>query len=169
MIVMIIFLVLLLIPIVLTILTKFEVIEWDEEVAYPILVTFISILALADIIGGGVAIAHNTPSYIKGKEYKYQEQIKLYQNDKLLLESYHLVTEDNGKTTFTSDVTFETLSTVEYYKKVEKYNKDIYDFKVDIKQQQYDYSNPWISWFISPACFSVTDETLDSLTYTIGK
>lgn len=114
-----------------------------------------------------IAVANNT-AYIKTKEYKYSEQIKLFKNNKTLLESYHLVT-DGNKTEFTSDITFEKLSTEAYYNKVEEYNKEVYDFKIDIKGCQYNRHNPWINWLVCPAAYSVTDETLDSLTYTIGK
>ena len=129
----------------------------------------ISSISLFGLIFCGIiiAIANNT-AYIKTKEYEYSEQIKLFKNNKTLLESYNLVT-DGNKTEFTSDITFEKLSTEAYYDKVEEYNKEVYDFKIGIKEYQYNRHNPWINWFTCPAAYSVTDETLDSLTYTIGK
>jgi ABC-type transport system involved in multi-copper enzyme maturation permease subunit len=114
-----------------------------------------------------IAVANNT-SYIKSNEYKYSEKIKLFKNNKTLLESYKLVTDDS-KVEFTSNITFEKLSTEDYYNKVAEYNKEVYDFKVSIKEHQYNRNNLWINWLVCPAAYSVTDETLDSLTYTIGK
>ena len=121
------------------------------------------------LICGIVCIIHSTPYYAQSVGYAYQEKVNKLKNEKDVLESYHLLTEDNGKTTFTSDITFEKLETKDYYKKVENYNDKVYKFKVEIKTWQFNYKNPWINWFISPACFSVSDETLESLTYTTGK
>ena len=86
----------------------------------------------------------------------------------MILESYHSVL-DEEKTSFTSDITFEKISRDDYYNKVGSYNTAVFKFKTDIKQAQYNLENPWINWFINPACLSVTDEMLDSLTYTVGK
>ena len=118
---------------------------------------------------GIICIVHSNPAYAQSVGYAYQEKVNKLKNEKAVLESYHLLTEDNGKTTFTSDITFEKLETKDYYKKVENYNDKVYDFKVELKTWQFNYTNPWINWFISPACFSVSDETLESLTYTTGK
>ena len=122
------------------------------------------------VLCGILCLMANNPAYIKSEEYKLSEKVKLFQNNKTLLESYHLVTDDNGKTVFTSDFTIEMLSTAEYYQAVENYNTEIYEFKTKIKTEQFDrLYNPWINWMVCPACFSVSDETLDSLAYSIGK
>lgn len=128
-----------------------------------------TISGIIALICGIVCIVHSNPSYAQSVGYAYQEKVNKLKNEKAVLESYHLLTEDNGKTTFTSDITFEKLETKDYYTKVEKYNDKVYNFKVELKTWQFNYKNPWVSWFISPACFSVSDETLESLTYTTGK
>ncbi len=128
-----------------------------------------SISGFFALICGIICIIHSNPAYAQSVGYAYQEKVNKLKNEKDVLESYHLLTEDNGKTTFTSDITFEKLETKDYYAKVEKYNDRVYKFKVELKTWQFNYKNPWINWFISPACFSVSDETLESLTYTTGK
>lgn len=141
---------------------------YADETFPAVCFIFSGFVGFVALICGIICITHNNQAYINSEIYDYQERIKLYRNEKNILESYHLITE-GGKTTFTSDITIEKLSTADYYAKVENYNTKIYSFKVNIKTQQYNYHNSWTSWFISPACFSVSDEVLESLTYTIGK
>lgn len=121
------------------------------------------------MIGCGIAcIAINEPSNIKAKEYALAEQINLYDYDKQILESYHLVN-DGDKTNFTSDITLEVVSTAKYYEMVRDYNNKVFDFKCQVKGKQYRKDNPWVSWFISNAYKSVSDEMLAQLEYTPGK
>ena len=121
------------------------------------------------LLGSSIACSVANNKYeIEVQKYALQEELKLYQNERHILESYHLVHEGE-KTTFTSDITLEVISTSEYYSKVSEYNEKIYKYKKDIKSHQLYKDNPWINWFISPAYRSVTDEELDQLIYTIGK
>ena len=126
------------------------------------------ILAFGTLIPGGVCIGINQPASIMSTEYKLAETINLYQYDKQILESYHLVA-DGDKTNFTSDITFEVVSTEKYYTMVRDYNKKVFDFKCDVKSHQYNRSNPWISWFVNEGYKSVSDEMLAQLEYTPGK
>ena len=126
------------------------------------------ILALGTLIAGGVCIGVNQPSSVMSTEYSLVETIHLYQYDKQILESYHLVA-DGDKNSFTSDITFEVVSTEKYYAMVRDYNKKVFDFKCDVKSHQYNRDNPWISWFVSAGYKSVSDEMLAQLEYTPGK
>lgn len=121
------------------------------------------------LICGIVCIVHSNPSYAQSVGYAYREKVNKLKNEKAVLESYHLLTEDNGKTTFTSDITFEKLETKDYYKKVENYNDKVFDFKTDCMNHKYNMDNPWLNWFESAAWNSVSEEMLDELSYTIGK
>ncbi len=141
--------------------------DWDDYLALFFLTTC-GVAAFFSLIIGGIQIGVNHPSSIKSKEYALKEQVQLYKNEKLVLESYRLITEGE-KMVFTSDITFETVSTEAYYEKIKNYNDDIYRFKTSVKSSQYNRDNAWISWFCSPAYASISDEMLSELVYTIGK
>ena len=146
--------------------TVFENCIDDEFGIACLLVMSIGGLAM---VGSGIAcIAINEPSNVKAKEYALAEKINLYNYDKQILESYHLVN-DGDKTSFTSDITLEVVSTAKYYEMVRDYNTKIYNFKCEVKGKQYKRDNPWISWFTSKAYQSVSDEMLTQLEYTPGK
>ena len=146
------------------------VFDWgDPEIGGPITGVIAGVGLLGTLITGGMCLAVNQPAYARSEEYRIKEKIKLYKNEKAVLESYHLLTEDNGKTTFTSDITFEKLETKDYYKKVENYNDKVFDFKTDCMNHKYNMDNPWLNWFESAAWNSVSEEMLDELSYTIGK
>ena len=152
--------------VILTIIA--HITDWDEEMfAIPVGVGFFALLGC--IVTGIWCIVVNTPHYAKTEEYAIQEKIKLYQNEKDILESFHLVTDDSGKTTFTSDITIEQISTVQYYERVEKYNKKIYDFKVSVYGHTYRRHDPWLNWFESAAWDTVNPEIVENLGYTTGK
>lgn len=127
-----------------------------------------SIALLGAIVCGIWTIKVNVPSFAKTEEYKLKETVKLFQNQREIIESFHLVNEGN-KTEFTSDITLETVSTTQYYQKVEDYNTKIFDFKTDCIAHKNRRSNPWLSWFESAAWDAITEEYLENLTYTIGK
>lgn len=139
----------------------------DDECFFGLAVTT-GILALATLIPGGVCIGINQSASVMSTEYELAETINLYRYDKQILESYHLVT-NGDKANFTSDITFEVVSTEKYYAMVRDYNKNVFDFKCDVKSQQYNRDNPWISWFVSKGYKSVSDEMLAQLEYTPGK
>ena len=139
----------------------------DDE--FSIVCWVVMIFGGLAMIGCGIAcIAINEPSNVKAKEYELAEKINLYDYDKQILESYHLVN-DGDKTSFTSDITLEVVSTARYYEMVRDYNTKVYDFKCKVKSKQYKRDNPWISWFNSKAYQSVSDEMLAQLEYTPGK
>lgn len=142
-------------------------IEWEDDAEIAGIVCTV-IFGTGLLISGIACLVVNNKYEVEVEKYALQEELKLYQNERRILESYHLVHEGE-KTTFTSDITLEVISTSEYYSKVSEYNEKIYKYKKDIKSHQLHKNNPWINWFISPAYRSVTDEELDALTYTIGK
>lgn len=139
-----------------------------DDDGFIALAVITGVLAVFTLIPGGVCIGVNQSSSIMSTEYKLAETINLYQYEKQILESYHLVT-DGDKTNFTSDITFEVVSTDKYYSMVREYNNKIFDFKCDVKSHQYNRDNPWISWFVSEGYKSVSDEMLAQLEYTPGK
>ena len=124
--------------------------------------------AVALLLCGITCIANSQPSNIATCEYTLAEKIKLYENEKHVIESYHPGT-DGARTTFTSDITFEAISTADYYAMVREYNKTIFDFKVEVVDAQRSLSNPWVNWFVNPGYASVTAEDLESLEYTVGR
>ena len=141
----------------------------DREVTGPIFGAIMGIGLIGTLITGGMCLAVNQPAYAKSEEYSLKEKIKLYKNEKAVLESYHVITDDTGKTTFTSDITFETVSTSKYYEMVDKYNTKVYDFKTSCMTHKYNRDNPWLCWFESAAWNSISEEMLDELSYTVGK
>ena len=141
--------------------------DWDELAFAGICFPGVAVL-LGAIICGVWTIAVNVPSFAKTEEYKLKETVKLFQNQREIIESFHLVNEGN-KTEFTSDITLETVSTTQYYQKVEDYNTKIFDFKTNCIAHKNRRSNPWLSWFESAAWDVITEEYLENLTYTIGK
>ena len=82
----------------------------DCEVTGPIFGTIMGIGLIGTLITGGMCLAVNQPAYAKSEEYRIKEKIKLYKNEKAVLESYHVITDDTGKTTFTSDIRLLTTS-----------------------------------------------------------
>lgn len=141
---------------------------WDEDIYPYIFGTTCFIGLLGSLICGIWVIVVNVNSYVMAEEYRLKETVKLYQNEKDVLESFHLITEDN-KTEFTSDITLEVISTSQYYERVSNYNTKIFEFKTETMAHKYRRTNPWVNWFESPAWDFVTEEYLDNLTYTIGK
>ncbi len=141
--------------------------DWDELVLGVICFPG-AVVLLGAIICGIWTITVNIPSHAKTEEYKLKETVKLFQNQREIIESFHLVNEGT-KTEFTSDITFETVSTTQYYQKVEDYNTKIFDFKTDCVAHKNRRSNPWLNWFESAAWDVITEEYLENLTYTIGK
>lgn len=141
---------------------------YTDDGGFIAITAITGIIAFGTIIAGGVCIGINQPSHIYSKEYELKEAINLYDYDKQILESYHLVS-DGEKDTFTSDITFEVVSTEKYYSMVREYNNKIFQFKCEVKSHQYNRDNPWISWFVNSAYKSITDEMLSQLEYTPGK
>ena len=128
-----------------------------------------SIICFGSALILGIAqMVENFPSSVATLEYCLKEEINLFQFDKQILESYHLVN-DGGKSSFTSDITFEVISTSEYYEMIKDYNDEVFNFKCDITRYKNYRNNPWISWFINPAYLSITDDMLNQLTYSVGK
>ena len=166
MILTLIFIAILVISFVFIILT--HVFDWDYESLY--LFGSGAVLGLfGTLICGIWAIVVNTPTYAMTEEYELRETVKLYQNEKEILESFHLISDGNNKTEFTSDITLEVISTSQYYERVSNYNTKIFKFKTDTMGHKYRRKNPWLNWFESSAWDFVTEEYLENLTYTIGK
>ncbi len=126
------------------------------------------VFGFALLVAGVWCLIANNKYMTESTNYEIHEQIKLYQNERRILESYHLIN-DGNKSTFTSDITLEVISTADYYSKINEYNDKIFDFKVDINNYKLCRKNKWINWFMSPAYESIPIEELDALTYTIGK
>lgn len=141
---------------------------YTDEAPFTATAVVCGLSTAALLICGITCIVNSQPSSIATCEYALAEKIELYKNDKRLIESYHPVT-DGSHTTFTSDITFEAVSTARYYEMVQEYNKAVFDFKVEIIGAQRSLSNPWVSWFFNPGYASVTEEALKSLEYTIGR
>lgn len=120
------------------------------------------------LILGITQMVANFPSSVATLEYQLKEKVNLFQFDKQILESYHLVNEGD-KSSFTSDITFEVISTSKYYEMIRDYNDEVFDFKCGITRYKNNRNNPWISWFVNPAYLSITDDMLNELTYSIGK
>ena len=123
---------------------------------------------IGSLICGIWCLVVNAPHYAKTEQYKIQETVKLYENEKAVLLSFHTLTEETS-TALTSDITLETISTNQYYKRVSEYNTKICNFKVDCMAHKNRRKDPWLSWFESSAWDVVTEEYLDSLEYTQGK
>ena len=145
---------------------KFHTSEGDETSMF-IGGILIGINGLFLCVCGIIAIIANACPQIQLNEW--EEKIVFLQNDKEKLESYHLVTDDNGKTTFTSDITLETISTNKYYEMVDNYNKEVKDFKIDMRNGKVLRKNIWINCFTWAAYESFDLTLLDSLEYTTGK
>lgn len=144
---------------------KGEYYSGDDEM-FVIAFIFFGVLPVA--VCSFLCIFANSRALVQSKEYELQEKIKLFENDKRIIESYRPIAEQNSDK-LTSDITFEVISTSEYYKKVSEYNTNVYDFKVDVKAHQFRRQNAWIGWFYNRGWLSVNDETLNNLTYTVGK
>ena len=123
---------------------------------------------VGSLICGIWCLVINAPHYANTERYKIQETVKLYENEKAILLSFHTLNEGNS-TTLTSDITLETISTNQYYQRVNDYNTKICDFKVDCMAHKNRRKDPWLSWFESSAWDIVTESYLDSLEYTQGK
>ena len=169
MILMIILIAIFVISATLIALVHFDVIDtYTDEPPYMTTLVICGLSAVALLICGPICIVNSQPSSIATCEYALAEKIKLYKNDKRMIESYHLVS-DGSHTTFTSDITFEAISTADYYAMVRDYNKSVFDFKTEVVGAQKSLSNPWVNWFVNPGYASMTEEALQSLEYTIGK
>lgn len=162
--------------IILSVLTLLGIVLWiygyhdnkywsNAEEAGNIGTIFFGFLLL---VAGVWCLIANNKYMIESTNYEIHEQIKLYQNERRILESYHLVN-DGNKSTFTSDITLEVISTADYYSKINEYNNKIFNFKININNYKLCRKNKWINWFMSPAYESISVEELDALTYTIGK
>ena len=129
-------------------------------------------LALVGLVGSAITgiwcITVNLPLSVENERYKLQETLKLYENEHQILLSFHTVHEGTS-TEFTSDITLETISTTQYYARVDKYNNSLFKFKTDTMSHKFRRANPWTSWFESEAWDAITREMLDNLTYTTGK
>ena len=123
---------------------------------------------LCGIISGVWCAWVNFPTYVANEQYKITEQYKLCENEKTVLLSFHTLNE--GTTTqLTSDITLETISTNDYYVRVNEYNEKIYKFKINVMNHKNYRANPWTNWFESAAWDAITLEMLDNLSYTTGK
>lgn len=142
--------------------------DWDEElfVAGTVVGSFIGLVG--SLICGIWCLVVNAPHYANTERYNIQETVKLYENEKNILLSFHTLNEGNS-TTLTSDITLETISTNQYYQRVNEYNFKIKSFKVDCMAHKNRRKDPWLSWFESNAWDVVTEEYLDNLSYTQGK
>lgn len=165
MIIMLIIIALVVLPLILAIIA---LILQDEEIACGCggCSLFFLVLGLFPTI---LCIVVNQDSFAKTEEYSIREKMKLYQNEKTVIESYHLITDNSAKTSFTSDITFETISTERYYEMVKEYNTQIYNMKTNIISHKNKRTNPWTNWFESAAWDNISEEEIDALTYTIGK
>ena len=123
---------------------------------------------IGSLICGIWCICVNAPHYANTERYSIQETVKLYENEKAILLSFHTLNENNS-TQLTSDITLETISTNQYYQRVNDYNLKIKDFKVNCMAHKNRRKDPWLSWFESSAWDVVTEEYLDNLSYTQGK
>lgn len=141
--------------------------DWDEDAVY--VPGFLAVVGfIGALITGLWCITVNLPLAVENERYKLQETLKLYENEHQLLLSFHTVHE--GTTTeFTSDITLETISTNQYYMRVDNYNDKIFKFKTDTMSHKFRRANPWTSWFESAAWDKITEEMLENLTYTTGK
>ena len=142
--------------------------RWEEELLCACGGCSLFFLLLG-LVPGIWCMVVNQESFAKTEEYSIQERIKLYQNEKIVLESYHLINDNNTKTSFTSDITFETISTEHYYEMIKNYNSKVYDLKTNIMCHKNKRTNPWVNWFESAAWDHISEEELNALTYTVGK
>lgn len=142
--------------------------DWDDELGIAGIVTSTGIGVIGSLICGIWCLVVNAPHYANTERYKIQETVKLYENEKNILLSFHTLNEGNS-TTLTSDITLETISTNQYYQRVNDYNVKIKDFKVDCMAHKNRRKDPWLSWFESSGWDVVTEEYLDNLSYTQGK
>lgn len=142
--------------------------DWDDEAAVACTVVGTGIGVIGSLICGIWCLVVNAPHYAKTERYAIQETVKLYENEKAILLSFHTLNEGNS-TTLTSDITLETISTNQYYQRVNDYNTKICKFKVDCMAHKNRRKDPWLSWFESSAWDVVTEEYLDNLSYTQGK
>lgn len=142
--------------------------DWDDElyVTGTIVGSFIGLIG--SLICGIWCLVVNAPHYANTERYAIQETVKLYENEKNILLSFHTLNEGTS-TQLTSDITLETISTNQYYQRVNDYNVKIKSFKVDCMAHKNRRKDPWLSWFESKAWDVVTEEYLDNLSYTQGK
>jgi len=152
---------------IITVLMYLNGADLDDVPLAPTAAAF-GISAVALFVGAVACAIYNFPSNVATCEYTLAEKIKFYENEKRMIESYHPVT-DGTQTTFTSDITFEVISTADYYGLIRDYNKTIFDFKTEVVREQNTLNNPWISWFANPGYASVTADVLESLEYTVGR
>lgn len=143
--------------------------SWDTRDKLNIVSGFLIIVGVIGLLATvPMAIIVNNPTYVANELYSLKEKVKLYENEKTILLSYHVIS-DKNQTALTSDLTLETISTDAYWAKVTTYNEKIYDFKVDCIEHKNNRRNFWIGLFESAAWDSISEEYLESLTYTVGK
>ena len=142
--------------------------DWDDEGAITGIVICSGVGVIGSLICGIWCLVVNAPHYAKTERYAIQETVKLYENEKAILLSFHTLNEGNS-TQLTSDITLETISTNQYYQRVNDYNTKIKSFKVDCMAHKNRRDDPWLRWFESNAWDVVTEEYLDNLSYTQGK
>ena len=140
---------------------------WDEEI--NVFFSFVVCIGFtAALVTGLWCIAVNFPVNVANEKYTLAEKFKLLDNKKEILLSFHKLS-DGTSTELTSDITFETISTNDYYERVSLYNEEIYKFKVDVVGHKNRRASPIFNWFESAAWDTITYEMLDSLSYTTGK
>lgn len=149
--------------------TRWGPYDIEEDGVFLLAVTMTILGAGSSVICGCICIGVNQPSSVASTGYALNEKVNLFRIERETLESYRPVTDGSGKTGFTSDITFERLSTEAYYEKVNGYNKKVYNFKCEVKGNQFARDNPWVSWFVSAGYGAVSDWTLDQLEYTPGR
>lgn len=143
--------------------------SWDTRDKLNIVNGFLIIVGVIGLLAVvPMVITVNNPTYVANELYSLKEKVKLYENEKTILLSYHVIN-DKNQTALTSDITLETISTDAYWAKITEYNEKIYDFKVDCIEHKNNRRNFWIGLFESAAWDSISEEYLESLTYTIGK
>ena len=143
-------------------------VDCDDEFYIGLDITSFFVGIIGSLVCGIWCIAVNAPHYANTERYKIQETVKLYENEKSILLSFHTIHEGTS-TELTSDLTLETISTNQYYQRVNDYNTKIKDFKVNCMAHKNRRKDPWLSWFESNAWDVVTESYLDSLSYTQGK
>ena len=142
--------------------------DWDDDLIVGLDITGFLTGVIGSLICGIWCICVNAPHYANTERYNIQETVKLYENEKNILLSFHTIHEGTS-TQLTSDITLETISTNQYYQRVNDYNTKIKDFKVNCMAHKNRRKDPWLSWFESNAWDIVTESYLDSLEYTQGK
>lgn len=127
-----------------------------------------ALFTLALIVCSVFCLVNNNSANVETAKYDLSQKVELLKNERYIIDSFHAIN-DGKSTTFTSDITLEVITTADYYKMVNEYNLKVYDFKTSINTQKVYRKNVWFSWFVNPACLSISDETLNNLSFTIGR